>query len=151
MFIPYLRAFCLTFIFICFSSASFADVYKWVDNKGDTHYSEQAPNGQETQVIKPPPPAVDPAQAQKEVDILIEKQQGIYEDQQEQRKIAADNKAKQQELKKYCQVARQNLATYQNNPGRRIINPDGTVIGPNENLRQQKITSLQADITKYCQ
>jgi len=151
MFIPYLRAFCLTFIFICFSSASFAEVYKWVDDKGETHYSEQAPRGQKTKVIKPPPPAVAPAQAQKEVDMLIEKQQGIYEEQQEQRKIAADNKVKQQELKNYCQVSRQNLATYQNNPGRRLVKADGTVIGPDEDLRQQKIASLQADIAKHCQ
>jgi len=151
MFIPYLRLACFSFILICFSTASFAEVYKWVDDNGKTHYSEQAPAGKKTKVIKPPPPpAVDPAVAQHEVDVMIEKQQGIYEDNEEQRQIATDEKNKKKELKEYCRVTRHNLKMYQDNPGRRMRMADGTVVGPNEDHRQQQIANLQADLKKHC-
>lgn len=151
MFIPYLRIVCFTFILIFFQNTSFAEVYKWVDGNGKTHYSERAPVGQEAEVIKPPAaPASDPATAQKEIDIMIEKQQKVYEDDEEKRHIADDKAAKKKALKEYCRVSRHNLKMYQDSPGRRMRMPDGTIVGPNEELRQQKMAELKADIKKYC-
>jgi len=152
MFIPYLRLVCLTLILSLFATATFAEIYKWVDKNGQTHYSQQAPRDIATTVIKtPPPPAIDPNIAQQQIDELINQQKS--EDQlrletQNQQQIDAENKANQE---RNCKIAQQQLQQYQNNPGRRIMDADGNATRLAEEERQQKIQESQENITKYCQ
>lgn len=152
MFIPHLRLVCLTFMLSLFATAAFAEIYKWVDEDGQTHYSQQAPRDIPATVIKtPPPPAIDPNIAQQQVDDLIQQQESEEKmglEQQNQQKIAAENKADQE---KNCNIAQQQLQQYQNNPGRRIMDADGNVTRLTEEDRQQKIKEAQENVTKYCQ
>jgi hypothetical protein len=152
MFIPHLRLVCLTFMLSLFASAAFAEIYKWVDENGQTHYSQQAPRDISATVIKtPPPPAIDPNIAQQQVDELISKQEDedqLQLEQQNQQKIEAENIANQQ---KNCKIAQQQLEQYQNNPARRIMDADGNVTRLAEEERQQKILESQENVTKYCQ
>lgn len=152
MFIPHLRLVCLTFMLSLFATAAFAEIYKWVDENGQTHYSQQAPRDIPATVIKtPPPPAIDPNIAQQQVDELITQQQADEQmslEQQEQEKIAAEKLATQQSN---CKIAQQQLVQYQNNPGRRIMDADGNVTRLAEEERQQKIQESQENVTKYCQ
>lgn len=152
MFIPHLRLVCLTFMLSLFATAAFAEIYKWVDEDGQTHYSQQAPRDIPATVIKtPPPPAIDPNIAQQQVDDLIQQQESEEKmglEQQNQQKIAAENKADQE---KNCNIAQQQLQQYQNNPGRRIMDADGNVTRLTEEERQQKIKEAQENVTKYCQ
>ncbi len=151
MFIPHLRLVCLTFMLSLFATAAFAEIYKWVDENGQTHYSQQAPRDIAATVIKtPPPPVIDPDIAQQQVDELIQ-QQGSEDqmrlDQQNHQKIAAEKLANQE---KNCKIAQQQLQQYQNNPGRRIMDADGNVTRLTEEDRQQKIQESQENVTKYC-
>jgi hypothetical protein len=152
MFIPHLRLVCLTFMLSLFASAAFAEIYKWVDENGQTHYSQQAPRDIPATVIKtPPPPAIDPNIAQQQVDALITQQEADEQmslEQQEQQQIAAEKLATQQSN---CKIAQQQLEQYQNNPGRRIMDADGNVTRLAEEERQQKIQESQENVTKYCQ
>lgn len=152
MFIPHLRLVCLTFMLSLFATAAFAEIYKWVDENGQTHYTQQAPRDVPATVIKtPPPPAIDPNIAQQQVDDLIKQQESEEKmsiEQQNQQKIAAENKAEQE---KNCKIAQQQLQQYQNNPGRRIMDADGNVTRLTEEERQQKIKEAQENVTKYCQ
>jgi len=152
MFIPHLRLVCLTFILSLFATATFAEIYKWVDENGQTHYSQQAPKDIDATVIKTPlPPAIDPNAAQQQVDELINQQESEEQlrlEQQNQQKIDAKNIGKQEEN---CKIAQQRLLEYQNNPGRRIIDADGNVTRLTEEERQQKIQESQNNVTKYCQ
>lgn len=152
MFIPHLRLVCLTFMLSIFTTATFADIYKWVDDNGQTHYSQQAPRDIASTVIKtPPPPAIDPNTAQQQIDELIMQQEAEDQtrlEQQDQQKIEAENLANQQ---KNCTIAQQRLQQYQNNPGRRLIDADGNVTRLAEEERQQKIQEAQENVTKYCQ
>lgn len=85
MFIPYLRQICLFFFLSLTAVHTYADVYKWVDDQGQTHYSAQAPANQEAQLIKaPPPPAILPADAQQKIDALIQQQSEAKTVQEEQ-------------------------------------------------------------------
>jgi hypothetical protein len=135
-----------------FASAAFAEIYKWVDENGQTHYSQQAPRDIPATVIKtPPPPAIDPNIAQQQVDALITQQEADEQmslEQQEQQQIAAEKLATQQSN---CKIAQQQLEQYQNNPGRRIMDADGNVTRLAEEERQQKIQESQENVTKYCQ
>ncbi|RKZ92733.1 MAG: DUF4124 domain-containing protein, partial [Gammaproteobacteria bacterium] len=40
MFIPYLRLSCLAFVLFFFTINSYGDVYKWLDEDGQVHYSQ---------------------------------------------------------------------------------------------------------------
>jgi hypothetical protein len=152
MFIPHLRLVCLTFMLSLFATAAFAEIYKWVDENGQTHYSQQAPRDIPATVIKtPPPPAIDPNIAQQQVDELITQQEAedqVQLEQQNQQKIEAEKVADQQ---KNCEIAKQQLEQYQNNPGRRIMDADGNVTRLAEEERQQKTQESQENVTKYCQ
>ncbi|NOQ82301.1 MAG: DUF4124 domain-containing protein, partial [Methylophaga sp.] len=78
MFIQYLRHSYLFFVLFIISSASFADSYKWTDDEDQINYSQQPPIDHRHSVLvkDPPPPSIDPNEAQKEIDILIEKLDG---------------------------------------------------------------------------
>jgi hypothetical protein len=135
-----------------FATAAFAEIYKWVDENGQTHYSQQAPRDIPATVIKtPPPPAIEPNIAQQQVDELITQQEDQYQlqlKQQNQQKIEAGNIANQQ---RNCKIAQQQLEHYQSNPRRRIIDADGNLTRLAEEERQQKIQESQENVTKYCQ
>jgi len=152
MFIHYLRHYCLLLILSFFSIASFADVYKWIDDEGQTHYSQQAPRNRPVDMIKtPPPPAIDPAIAQKEIDTLIEQQQGIYEQREEERQLARDEAENEEKREEYCTVNQHNLQEYMNNPGRRMIDADGNVSRPTEEERHNKIMDIKKRLSEHCQ
>lgn len=151
MFIQYLRHGCLFFILFAFNPSASADIYKWVDDKGQTHYSQQAPREQTADLIKaPPPPAIDPNVAQQEIDTLIEKQNGTFEAEEEKRLAAEKEAVEKEERDKFCDVENHNLKQYQDNPGRRMIDADGNIIAPDEEQRQQKMIDIQKRITKHC-
>ena len=152
MFIQYLRHTCLFFILLAFNSMVFADVYKWIDEEGKTHYSERAPRDQQADLIKaPPPPARSAKEAQHEIDTLIEKQSGTFEAKEEERRLAKEAAAQKEIDEENCRISKHNLQQYQNNPGRRMIDADGNVIAPNEEQRLEKIAEIKARIAEHCQ
>lgn len=152
MFIPYLRVTCLTFVISFFATATFADIYKWIDENGETHYTQQAPQGISSTSIKtPPPPTLDPKIAQQQVDELIQQQESDDElrlEAKKQIKVEAENKINQE---KNCSIAQQKLQQYQDNPGRRISDEQGNVTRLTEEERQQKIQESQDNVNTYCQ
>jgi len=152
MFIPYLRLSCLAFILFIFTANSSADVYKWIDKDGQVHYSQQLPPGQQADLVKtPPPPAIDPAKAQQEVDTLIE-QQNAEEQVREEKNIQAKKEREiANQLEKNCQAAKKNLQAYEDNPGRRLMDSDGNVTRPTEEQRQQKIRESEQKVQQFCQ
>lgn len=151
MFIPYLRLSCLAFVLFFFAINSYGDVYKWIDEDGQVHYSQQAPTGQQTEMIKaPPPPAIDPAKAQKEIDVLIEQQKTAEQSQQDQNKQSEQEQEQEHQLEMNCQAAKKNLQAYEDNPGRRLMDSDGNVTRPTEEDRQQKIKEHQQKVKEFC-
>jgi len=120
-----------------------AQIYKWVDAQGITHFDAQPPAGQQVQEIDtqrpvPPPtpaskPIADPNGEQQEIDAKVKKQVAVQE-------------AKRAE---YCTTARTNLAQFQNNPRvREEVN--GELKRFTEEERQARITELKQAITENC-
>lgn len=153
MFIQYLRYSYLIFVLFIISSASFADSYKWTDDEDQINYSQQPPIDHRHSVLvkDPAPPSIDPNEAQKEIDILIEKLDGTFEEKEEERRLAKEEAEKKEKREEYCRINQNNLEQYQNNPGRRMIDTDGNVIEPNEEQRQQKMIDIKQRLEKYCQ
>ncbi|HEY0289190.1 MAG TPA: DUF4124 domain-containing protein [Pseudomonas sp.] len=120
-----------------------AQIFKWVDAQGVTHFDAQPPAGQQVQEIDtqkpvpaPPPasqPSPDPKGEQQTVDAKVKKQ-------------VAAQEAKRAE---YCATARTNLALFQNNPRvREEVN--GEFKRFTEEERQARITDLTKSISDNC-
>jgi len=151
MFKPYFRLASLCLMLAYFASNAAADVYKWTDENGQTHYSQQAPQQHDAKLIKtPPPPALNPDDAQQKVDQLIKQQQADreqrLEQQQQQQKAAQEIAIKQQN----CTTAKHNLQQYQDNPARRVVDAEGNVTRLKEEDRQQRIQEFQQQINEFC-
>jgi type IV secretory pathway VirB10-like protein len=152
MFIPHIKQLCLLMTVLLVSVSVQAKIYTWVDEDGQTHYAQQPPaSGDAKEVDVPPPPPIDPVDAQQQVDELIEQQENAEKAQQEAAEKQAQAAERQQKIDQNCQIAQQNLRGYQNNPGRRIIDADGNVTRMSEEERQQKIAQTQEQIDLYCQ
>lgn len=122
-----------------------AQVYKWVDAQGVTHFGAQPPEGQQATSVNTtiaPAPAVIPAKLpQVGVD---EEQQAIDE------KVKKEVAAKETERKQYCEKMRTNLAQLENNPRlREEVN--GEVRRLDEDERQKRIAEAKKAIAENCQ
>lgn len=120
-----------------------AQVYKWVDAQGVTHFGSQPPQDAEaTTVIKsspsvtkpPAPPSGGVIGDQKAIDKEVKKQ-------------IAEQEA---QLKAFCEQARTNLAQLQNNPRVRE-DVEGEMRRLNDEERRQRIEETRKQIDEHCQ
>ncbi len=122
-----------------------AQVYKWVDAQGVTHFGAQPPEGQQATsvntTIAPAPAAIPAKLPQVGVD---EEQQAIDE------KVKKEVAAKEAERKQYCEKMRTNLAQLENNPRlREEVNGEARRLGEDE--RQKRIAEAKKAIAENCQ
>ncbi|WLH34805.1 DUF4124 domain-containing protein [Pseudomonas sp. FP2196] len=120
-----------------------AQIYKWVDAQGVTHFDAQPPQGQpSTSLQMPSSPAAKPAPMpgggvmgdQKAIDDKVKKQ-------------VADQQA---QLKAFCEQARTNLAQLHNNPRLRE-EVGGELRRLSDAQRQERIVEAQKQIAENCQ
>lgn len=121
-----------------------AQIYKWVDDQGVTHFDAQPPAGRSTQTIdlqKPPAaaptnnsqPAIDAQAEQRAIDTEVKKKVA-----QEQSRRAED-----------CKILRTNLSQLQNNPRVRE-EVEGGLKRLSEDERKARIAETQKAIEDYC-
>ena len=120
-----------------------AQIYKWVDAQGVTHFDAQPPQGQQATTVVTPSSAVSqPATVpgskaignQQDIDNTVKKQ-------------VAEQQA---QLKAFCMQARTNLAQLQNNPRLRE-DVDGEMRRLSDQQRQERISETQKQIAQNCQ
>lgn len=124
-----------------------AQIYKWVDSQGVTHFDAQPPAGQNSTevdtakpVVAPPPAPVkapDAAQGKAAQRTINQQVQQQVVDQEEQ-------------MAKFCDTSRNNLAQLQNNPRVRQ-EMGGELRKLTEEERQAKIVLTQKQIEENCQ
>lgn len=152
MVIPYFKQVCLALLTVLLSFSVNAEIFKWVDENGQTHYSQTPPESGVAETIDiPPPPPIASETDENEIETLIEQQQAAEKAEQEAQETAEQEAEREAQLATNCQVATDNLRGYQNNPGRRVIDEEGNATRPSEEERQQKIQDLQDKIDLYCQ
>jgi hypothetical protein len=120
-----------------------AQIYKWVDAQGVTHFDAQPPQGQQaTTVVTPSSSVSQPATLpgskaignQQDIDNTVKKQ-------------VAEQQA---QLKAFCVQARTNLAQLQNNPRLRE-DAGGEMRRLTDQQRQERISETQKQIAQNCQ
>jgi hypothetical protein len=121
-----------------------AQIYKWVDDQGVTHFDAQPPAGRQTQQIdiqKPPAPSA-PNPSKPVIDGQAE-QRAV--DTEVKKKIAQEQNKRTED----CKILRTNLAQLQNNPRVRE-QVEGGLKRLTEEERQGRITETQKAIEDYC-
>lgn len=127
-----------------------AQIYKWVDDKGATHYGERAPQGRKAQEIgqhlanpgAAPGKAVQPDWNEKELEFRKRRiDAGQAETRYEQQAASA---------RKACNLARDRLA--QMKTARRIyrLDENGARVYQTDNERQTSVEHLEAQVAERC-
>ncbi|KQT62623.1 MULTISPECIES: DUF4124 domain-containing protein [Pseudomonas] len=121
---------------------SAAQIYKWVDAQGVTHFDAQPPQGQPATTLQTPSspaPKAAPLPGggvlgdQKAIDAKVKKQ-------------VAEQQA---QLKAFCEQARTNLAQLQNNPRLRE-EVEGDLRRLDDTQRQERIVEAKKQIAENC-
>ncbi|WP_346832742.1 DUF4124 domain-containing protein [Pseudomonas abietaniphila] len=120
-----------------------AQIYKWVDAQGVTHFDAQPPAGQSVQEIDIQKPVAPPTAAPATRPDANQEQQAI--DTKVKKQVAADAAKR----KAYCDRQRTNLAQLQNNPRvREEVN--GEYRRFTEEERQARIAEVKRSIDDTC-
>lgn len=127
---------------------SHAALYKWVDDEGNTHYSERLPADVVVEEIAPPS-RVDTESANKQ----LEGQQKKAADLEARRKEKAESDRFDEQNAKIkkgnCEKARAGLASLAR-PSVRFVQEDGSRIRATEEQRQEKIAEANKMIQEHC-
>ena len=118
-----------------------ARMYKWVDENGQTIYSQTPPVGQAAETIKaaPPPP---PSSNQQPVNDIVQRAADLQEDRQLAKQKASKQKTAKQQDKANCEVARHNLAGL-NGPPNRLYRLNGEYVRLTPEQRAKEIEEMK--------
>ncbi|MBM7063149.1 DUF4124 domain-containing protein [Pseudomonas sp. UL073] len=127
------------------TSVMASQVYKWVDDKGVTHFGAQPPQGQAATAVSTTVPQIKSvAPKLPSLDSGDAAQKAIDE------KVKQDVAQKESERKQYCEQERTNLAQLRNNPRLRTTEENGEVRRLDENERQTRIQQAEKAIQENC-
>ncbi len=145
-------------LFALLSSLSFAlcaeGIYKWVDDKGVTHYSESPPDEasgkKATKVdIKAPPPSDAGKVYDWKAKELESRSQGVQKGQEERQKAEAEAKLAA-ERKQKCRAAMGQVSFYQQQVPVYTLNDRGERVYVEDDDRSKKIEDAQERMRKFC-
>tara|TARA_R110002072_G_C7974566_1_gene535224 strand:- start:11472 stop:11933 length:462 start_codon:yes stop_codon:yes gene_type:complete len=142
---------------VIFLSSSFilcgivnAEMYKWIDSEGKTHYSQSRPVDNVTVETIKPPSSVNTEDAvkalEKRVKTVNEARDERIKTKEEQQKAEEETAKKEQK----CQQARDRLLSYQQRPRVNVVNPDGSKRILSEDERQLEINKSKDNINTFC-
>ncbi|MCQ4255723.1 DUF4124 domain-containing protein [Stutzerimonas stutzeri] len=124
-----------------------AQVYKWVDAQGVTHFGAQPPQGQQVETVNT---VTAPAKPAAKPDTSAPDETGSEADQNSiDRKVKQQVAAQEAERKRYCENMRTNLAQLQNNPRVRVED-NGETRRVTEEERQARIAETRDKIAEHC-
>ena len=152
----------LMVLLMMFGFNAYAEINKWVDEKGRVHYSDQPPPVSiKTKQLHTSSGSSDPADtsgatasSEPAAPKTIAEREAELRKAQQAKKEAADKAAKEQANeeagKEYCAQARLSLKALQE--GMRIaqIDANGERSYLDDEQRQQRIAKTQQDISKHC-
>jgi len=122
-----------------------AQVYKWVDAQGVTHFGAQPPLGQQVETVNT---VTAPAKSTTMPAPVVEDETEV--DQQSiDRKVKRQVAEQEAERKRYCETMRTNLAQLQNNPRVRV-EEKGETRRITEEERQARIAATRDKIAENC-
>ncbi|CEG55387.1 MULTISPECIES: DUF4124 domain-containing protein [Stutzerimonas stutzeri subgroup] len=122
-----------------------AQVYKWVDAQGVTHFGAQPPQGQQVETVNT---VTAPAKSTTMPAPVVEDETEV-DQQSVDRKVKRQVAEQEAERKRYCETMRTNLAQLQNNPRVRV-EEKGETRRITEEERQARIAETRDKIAENC-
>lgn len=125
-----------------------AQVYRWVDDKGQVHYTQTPPPGKNAEAVAPPlPPSAAPNQ-----EALDQSLEAGRKAEPEKRAEAERAAQAQSQLEQQCRQAREQLAYMDEKTARRLGTTDeqGNVSRVTEEQFQARRAELQRVISERC-
>lgn len=118
-------------------AAGMAEVYKWVDDDGVTHYSQQPPPEGTPTVITPDTDAPSSAEGEPDADGQGE---------------SADNEDGEQEtVADFCKDLREKEKVLEGDRPIRVKAEDGTLTDLDDEGRAQRLERIQGQLREHCQ
>jgi hypothetical protein len=150
-----LQTISLAVITVLLQSPVFADIYKWIDDSGEVHYTQTPPpGGIAAQNIQGAPPHAEPTQAIDGEQQKLQQQLDAFEERraEQQKQEELENLGKEVDKidQENCHAAQTNLANLQQGGIKRYLTPDGEVIRLTEEDREQRLSEAQEQVKKYC-
>ncbi|MFV1943046.1 MULTISPECIES: DUF4124 domain-containing protein [Pseudomonas] len=137
--------------FVLMGSVHAAQVYKWVDAQGVTHFSAQPPadRSADEMKVKPAPSlsgqANTPGARNGTGDAVNNAEQRSIE-----QKVQQDVREQEKKREEYCKAARTNLAQLRSNPRVMVEEGRGQMRRLTEEERQQRISEAEFSINQNC-
>jgi len=137
---------------VAFQALAGGGIYKWVDETGETHYSQTRPSGdyEVEEVRTAPPPANNPEQAKQHLQKQVDEMNKRNKEQGEAKKEAISEAEYQKIVKENCTNARNNLGALNEGGRKRYLTPEGEVVRLTEEERQSRIAEANKQIEEYC-
>jgi len=147
-----LTVICALLVFTAPSPAADSqNMYKWIDDQGEVHYTQFPPPGRKTEKMQPPPPPAESPNASG--NDLQQQLDAVNKQNQEQLQGAKDAKqwAQIQKIRRdNCETAHKNLINLERGGNVRYMGPKGEVIRLTEEDRQKRINEANAQIKENC-
>lgn len=146
---------CFSFIFASLllavgTSSVLAGMYKWVDEQGVTHYSQNPPPGGKAQAIKPPPTPADSETAVKRLEAQRQEAQKRREAGQRDARESQKNAESQAIREESCRLAQKNLGTLEAHSRVAVQDADGNMKRLSEEERQAQLAEAKKQVEEYC-
>ena len=128
---------------------SLATAYKWVDEDGNTHYTQTPPPGDTPGEAINRPPRVDTEAAQGEIKALTERADKLQAERVEKAEQRRQQLAQEAERATLCQQARASQASYER-PRVNEVMADGSRRVMGEEERQAGLARAGTLVSKFC-
>ena len=129
---------------------SLATAYKWVDEDGNTHYTQTPPPGDTpSKAINRPPPKVDTEAARSKIKSLTERADKLQAERIEKAEKRRQQLAQEAERETLCQQARTSQASYER-PRVNEVMADGSRRIMGEEERQAGLARAKNLVSKFC-
>jgi len=124
-----------------------ADIYRWTDAQGRTHYGDQPPAGGAEKVVEPPPPSpLSPDEANARLEAIRARREAAAEDRAKAKEERAKSQAEHKQRAQECATARRQLDSMR--AAQRIRAADGTWYTGEQRLQKER--ELEKAIRKHC-
>ena len=135
---------------LCFTTAQ-AEMYRWVDGDGVTHFSQvPPPSGSATRLSKPAADPIGNSDSVQRINQQWQQAQDRKEERTEQREQQQEEAQLQARRAENCKAAKYNLGILQGPSNRLIKQPGGDYQRLTEEQRQAQISKAEEIIERDC-
>lgn len=129
-----------------------SDIYKWVDDDGQVHYTQMQPSGRPSERLKgAAPPADDPQAARSD----LQRQLDAFDERRAQRDEAFAEQKRKEEIaeirKQNCETANKNLANLRRGGNTVYMTPEGEAVRLTDEERAKRIATAKQNIKDNCE